>query len=510
MGTMRRAFCTRVLLFLFTCCSGLAEGLDARDVPAPDSRLAEALSLYAQGLCFLDASHAPTGAATAVSLFRKAAAIDPASTEINEKLVETLVLLGDFAGALAAQLDFVRIAPGVQDAWRRASILAVKAKDAAAFAESIAAQRALPPDEAANEARRAKALLDVDEVVGWDELGRTDEALRAFARIVDEQAARLRAGDVRARRTATSVLVLLAVKCAASGSADNLLAFADKLVAVAADHRFAADVYAELSAVLLRGKSADAATVAKFSEKALLADPSRHEAVMGIVFPSLQALRKLDSAAIAERIGRHPRPEAIDFPFAMVRLNYLVEARDAQAAVAEYEKIKGMLAAERGGAVDSPFRFVLGSAALDLAGDREAAAALLEEGLAAYPGSPMLQNSLAYTLALLERDLDRALDLVDAALKAEPDNYAYLDTLGWVLYKKGDYESALRSLIRAVEHEQHPSYEIYDHVGDVLVKLGRAAEAPAWWAKSYRITPVESVAEKLRQAGIDPASLRTP
>ena len=510
MGTMRRAACTRVLLFLFSCCSGLAGGLETRNVPASDSQLAEALSLYAQGLCFLDESHAPTGAATAVSFFQKAAAIDPVSVEIAEKLVETLVFLNDAPGALAAQLAFARHAPDSEKAWRRVSNLAVKAKDADAFAESIAAQRALPPFANFKAARRAKAMLDADEVIGWAELGRDDDALRAFERLVDGQAEALRAGDERERRNAGAILVLLAAKRAADGSGDTILAFADKLAAVAEDKAFAAGVYYELSVVLARGRGADPATVAKLCEKALLADPSRHEAVMGIVLPSAQAMRRLDSAAIAERIGRHPRPEAIDYPFALMRLNYLIDAQDAQSAMAEYEKVKAMLAAKRGGAVDSPVRYVLGSAALDLAGEREASAALLDKGLAAYPDSAMLKNSLAYTLALLERDLDRALDLVDAALKAEPENYAYLDTLGWILFKRSDYAGALRSLISAVEREQNPSYEIYDHVGDVLVKLGRAAEAPAWWAKSYSITPVDSVAEKLRKAGIDPASLRTP
>lgn len=510
MGTMRRAACTGVLLFLFSCCSGLAGGVETHNVPASDSQLAEALSLYAQGLCFLDESHAPTGAATAVSFFRKAAAVDPASAEINEKLVETLVSLGDAPAALAAQLAFARHQPASAKAWRRVGNLAVKAKDAGAFAESIAAQRALPPAANLKAARRAQAMLDADEVIGWAELGRDDDALRAFERLVDAQAEALSAGDDRARRNAGAILVLLAAKRAADGSAGSLLAFADKLAAVVGDKAFAAGVYYELSAVLARGRGADPATVARLCERALLADPSRHEAVMGMVFPSPQTLRKLDNAAIAERIGGHPRPEALDYPFALMRLNYLLEAQDARAATAEYEKIKAMLAAGRDGAADSPVRHVLGSAALDLAGEREASVALLDEGLAAYPHSAMIKNSLAYTLALLERDLDRALDLVDAALKAEPDNYAYLDTLGWILYKKGDYAGALRSLISAVEREQDPSYEIYDHVGDVLVKLGRAAEAPAWWAKSYRITPVDSVADKLRKAGIDPASLRTP
>ncbi|MGI5868422.1 MAG: hypothetical protein ACOX9C_03115 [Kiritimatiellia bacterium] len=507
---MRRIVCTWVLLFLLASCSGLAGGLEACNVPASESQLAEALSLFAQGLFFLDESHAPTGAATAVSYFRQAAAIDPASAEINEKLVLTLLMLGDFSGALEAQLAFVPHSSDLSKTWFRVSRVAMEAGAADTFAESIAARRALLPSADTQAGRRARTFLDADEVLGWAVLGRGNDSLRAFERVVDARADALRSGHAHERQDVSALLVHLSETRAAIKMRSGILAFVDKLAAVVDDDAYLADVCYEVACALLRKKGADPATITKLFERTLLSDTSRYEAVVGMVFPSPSMLRGLDAAAIAEHIGQHPRPEAIEFPFAMVRLGYLLEAEDVPAAVAEHGKIKAMLATGQGGATDSANRYAMSSATLDLAGDREAAVALLIEGLAVHPDSATLKNSLAYTLALLERDLDKALELIDDALQVEPENSAYLDTLGWVLCKRGDYMGALRSLLRAIEHQQKPNYEIYDHVGDVLVKLGRGAEAPAWWAKSYRILPTDAVAEKLREAGLDPEALRAP
>ena len=52
-------------------------------------------------------------------------------------------------------------------------------------------------------------------------------------------------------------------------------------------------------------------------------------------------------------------------------------------------------------------------------------------------------NNLAYFLIDKDRNINEGLELVDKALKLSPDNYNYLHTKGWGLYKQGKYQGSI-------------------------------------------------------------------
>ncbi|MBS1368554.1 MAG: tetratricopeptide repeat protein [Lentisphaeria bacterium] len=90
-------------------------------------------------------------------------------------------------------------------------------------------------------------------------------------------------------------------------------------------------------------------------------------------------------------------------------------------------------------------------------------------------------NSVGYVAAELNVRLDDAEKLIREALKGEPDNYAYLDSMAWVLYRQGKYAEAEKYIdlaLRASEQELARGV-IYEHKGDILMKLGRKSEALA-------------------------------
>ena len=66
------------------------------------------------------------------------------------------------------------------------------------------------------------------------------------------------------------------------------------------------------------------------------------------------------------------------------------------------------------------------------------------------PESPALKNFLGYLYADLNRNLDEAYTLISEALKAEPDNYAYIDSMAWVYYRKGDIKKAHEWMQKAI------------------------------------------------------------
>ncbi len=92
-------------------------------------------------------------------------------------------------------------------------------------------------------------------------------------------------------------------------------------------------------------------------------------------------------------------------------------------------------------------------------------------------------NSLSYMLAEHNERLPEAVDLAQRALKVEPGNPAYLDTLGWALFKQGRVEEAADPLARAAAALTGNSV-IQDHHGDVLARRGRHADALAAWQRA--------------------------
>ena len=94
------------------------------------------------------------------------------------------------------------------------------------------------------------------------------------------------------------------------------------------------------------------------------------------------------------------------------------------------------------------------------------------EVLSLQPGSARGMNNLAYILIDNDINIKEGLELAEKALETEPDNYLFLDTKGWGLYKQGKYEEALENLERSWELKP-----IYDH--DVYLHLEAARKAVA-------------------------------
>ena len=107
----------------------------------------------------------------------------------------------------------------------------------------------------------------------------------------------------------------------------------------------------------------------------------------------------------------------------------------------------------------------------------------LRQLMADDPLNASAMNSLSYLLADHGLKLPEAIDLAQKAVKIEPGNPAYLDTLGWALFKQGRTEEAAEPLAKAANMLTGNSV-IQDHHGDVLAKRGREAEAIAAWERA--------------------------
>ena len=96
------------------------------------------------------------------------------------------------------------------------------------------------------------------------------------------------------------------------------------------------------------------------------------------------------------------------------------------------------------------------------------------------PENTSALNYLGYMLADRNARLNEALDLITKALKKEPMNGAYLDSLGWVLFRMNRMQEAEDTLKRALDKiGKDPT--VHDHLADVYMKQGKLKEAIQQW-----------------------------
>ena len=144
------------------------------------------------------------------------------------------------------------------------------------------------------------------------------------------------------------------------------------------------------------------------------------------------------------------------------------------------------------------------------------AAGYLKELVARNPKNPTYYNDLGFIWSDHDMNLEESEKLIRKALELDreerkkagirgaqdKDNPAYLDSLGWVLYKRKKYKEAVIPLEQAVKQEEGQHMEIYDHLGDVYLALGEKARAVEAWKKGLACTQV-SKRDKARKGEME-------
>ncbi len=103
--------------------------------------------------------------------------------------------------------------------------------------------------------------------------------------------------------------------------------------------------------------------------------------------------------------------------------------------------------------------------------------------LANDPRNAVTLNYLGYMLADRGTRLEEALGYIKKAVELDPQNGAYLDSLGWAYYKLGNYDLAEENLRKASERIGNDA-TVHDHLGDLYQKTGRLKLAAAHWQRA--------------------------
>jgi tetratricopeptide (TPR) repeat protein len=232
-------------------------------------------------------------------------------------------------------------------------------------------------------------------------------------------------------------------------------------------------------------------------EQTLLIDSSRPENYLRLADLYLQ-LKQTDKAVEMMRTARGKFPDVPRIVFVLaVTLSQAKKHTEAMTAFAEAQA-----EAERSNQelLTGEFYFQYGAAA-EQAGLIDKAAELLRESIRLDPAvAAEAYNYIGYMWADRDVNLEEAGEMIKKAIEAEPDNGAFLDSLGWLHFKKGEYEQALKELLRAVENMKKEDAVVFEHLGDTYQKLGKASEALSYWQRSLTLEDNPKVREKIDAA----------
>ena len=217
-------------------------------------------------------------------------------------------------------------------------------------------------------------------------------------------------------------------------------------------------------------------------------------------------LLETKKAGRAVEIMQQARAKFPDVPRITSLLGFaLSQAKRHEAAMKVFEEAMSEAENNHEDLLNAAFYFQYGAAA-EQAGLMEKAAELLKQSIELDPAdSAQACNYLGYMWADRGEHLDEAGELIKKALEIRKDEPSYIDSLGWFHFKKGEYETALKLLLRAAETIKPEDGVVFDHVADTYQAMGRTAEAMNYWQKAVALsaddkTLAEKIAAKIEAA----------
>lgn len=258
----------------------------------------------------------------------------------------------------------------------------------------------------------------------------------------------------------------------------------------------------ELLAELYAEKGDTAGQLASLQQLLLLdpAQPANHVRVADALLKAKQYDKAV--AALAEARRRFPQMPLITYYLALAQS----QAKKSSEAVVTFEEALHEAENSQPDLIDGRFYFSYGMSA-EQAGLFEKAAALLKKSVELDPANAAEAcNYIGYMWTERGEHLDEAGDYIKRAVALDPENPAYLDSLGWWFYQKNEPQKAVEQLEKAVanlkpEEIKSDDAVIYEHAGDAYTKLNNVPQALSFWQKAAVIDPAnKEIAGKLENA----------
>ena len=179
------------------------------------------------------------------------------------------------------------------------------------------------------------------------------------------------------------------------------------------------------------------------------------------------------------RRGLEKFPESPDLRF------WLGQAFAAQKETDSARAVFDRLVSEEPENVNFLFSY---AAALERSGNFDTSVVIFKKLLSLEPEHAPALNYLGYTWADRNENLPEAKKMIEKALEKEPENGAYLDSYGWVLFRMGKLKEAEKYIQKALEKNGKDAI-IVEHLGDIYWAQGKKGEARVQYRKAADMNP---------------------
>ena len=421
----------------------------------------------------------------AIEFANKAIALDPQKIDGYQRLFEIYLTAGDEQRALETLDRAAKMPNDDPTFWARLGRLygsVILRPDAKPNPEQTARLNDVFEKAAAKGQNNAAVLKEVGDYFASTQ--QIKEALPFYLRVLE-----LQPDDANVREKLATGFVLTNQRARA---VETLEAIIQEHPEKYQSYELLAQLHDDEGRALVRTNQTDPANAefkkaAQNYEQSLLINPNHAATYLRLAELLLVPLKQSERAVSVLTEGRRRYPDAPEFAYYLAIA--LRESKKAKDAVIMFEEALNEAQNAEADFLKPRFYVEYGAAAQE-AGLYDKAAELFHKAIAMDPANAAEPyNYLGYMWAEQNSHLDEAEDAIKRALQLDPENGAYLDSMAWVQYRQGKYDQALENLKRAIENLPREDAVVFEHLGDVYLKLNRVSQALESWQKAKTLDP---------------------
>jgi tetratricopeptide (TPR) repeat protein len=421
----------------------------------------------------------------AIEFANKAIALDPQKIDGYQRLFEIYLTAGDEKRALETLDRAAKMPNDDPTFWARLGRLygsVILKPDAKPNPEQTARLNDVFEKAAAKGQNNAAVLKEVGDYFASTQ--QIKEALPFYLRVLE-----LQPDDANVREKLATGFVLTNQRARA---VETLEAIIQEHPEKYQSYELLAQLHDDEARALIRANQTDPANAefkkaAQNYEQSLLINPNHAATYLRLAELLLVPLKQSERAVSVLTEGRRRYPDAPEFAYYLAIA--LRESKKAKDAVIMFEEALNEAQNAEADFLKPRFYVEYGAAAQE-AGLYDKAADLFHKAIAMDPANAAEPyNYLGYMWAEQNSHLDEAEDAIKRALQLDPENGAYLDSMAWVEYRQGKYDQALENLKRAIENLPREDAVVFEHLGDVYLKLNRVSQALESWQKAKTLDP---------------------